>query len=278
MRHIKKHSTKSMKNATLVFIILLLLIILGGILLYLFNGSLPQGIDAIPATTDMEMIYIPAGEFLMGSDTGDPNQRPLRTVYLDAYWIDQTEVTNRHFNICIIDGGCRSLGPNTYLEDDSRGSHPVVYVTLDDAFDFCHWAGKTLPTEAQWEKAARGEDGRVYPWGDSAPNPNRLNYYDHIGSTTPVGSYPSGASPFGVLDMAGNVWEWTSDWYDAKYYQRAPSVNPPGPDIGARHVKRGGSWFTLADSAVTTTFRKHTGSTNRDYNIGFRCVFMVDQN
>jgi eukaryotic-like serine/threonine-protein kinase len=267
-----------MKKSITGFIVAALFIFLGWLLFYLIKDPPPAGFDVVPAKTDMEMIHIPAGKFLMGSDMDDPNQRPMRSVFLDTYWIDQTEVTNQQYSACVTDGGCRSLGPNAYVGNTARGSHPVVYVTWSDALNFCQWAGKTLPTEAQWEKAARGEDGRLYPWGDSAPDPFRLNYNDDVGSTTPVGSYPAGASPFGVLDMAGNVWEWTSDWYDAKYYQRALSENPTGPDIGARHVKRGGSWFTLSDSAVRATYRKHTGTTDRDYNIGFRCVFVVDQN
>jgi eukaryotic-like serine/threonine-protein kinase len=273
----KKKQRSMMKKPILLFIVGMVFISLGMVFVYFFNHTQPEGIDAIPTKTNMEMVFIPAGEFLMGSDVGDPNQRPMHSVFLDAYWIDQTEVSNQHYSTCVLNGGCKGLGPNSYVGDDTRNDHPVVYVTWDDAVDFCHWAGKTLPTEAQWEKAARGEDDRLYPWGDRAPNKYLLNYNDDIGSTTPVGSYPSGASSYGVLDMAGNVWEWTSDWYDAKYYHRAESANPSGPVVGAKHVKRGGSWFTISESALRTTFRKNTGTTNRDYSIGFRCVFMVAQ-
>jgi len=235
----------------------------------LFNSV----IDDPPAVTGMEMVLIPAGEFLMGSDDHDPNERPQRAIYLDAFWIDRTEVTNAHYARCLAEGACRTQRDPKYVTDKEKADHPVVYITWEEAQAFCEWAGKTLPTEAQWEKAARGTDGRLYPWGNETPSRKLLNYSDQMGGTTPVGFYPAGASPYGVLDMAGNASEWVADWYDANYYQRAPDRNPPGPEQGRVHVKRGGSWFTLGDLAVRSSFRKYTGSEERDYNIGFRCVY-----
>ena len=256
------------KRKSIMYLIFLTSVAISGCT-SLFSAALQDP----PAVTDMEMVLIPAGEFLMGSDQHDPNERPQRAVYLDAFWIDQTEVTNAQYAQCMAEGACRTQRDPKYVTDKEKANHPVVYVTWEEAQAFCQWAGKTLPTEAQWEKAARGTDGRLFPWGNQAPSRKLLNYYDHRGGTTPVGSYPAGVSPYGLLDMAGNASEWVSDWYDPTYYQRAPDRNPPGPEDESVHVKRGGSWFTLGDLAVRVSFRKYTGSEERDYNIGFRCVY-----
>ncbi len=225
--------------------------------------------------TDIEMIFIPAGEFLMGFDGNDIDQRPLHRVYLEAYWIDQTEVTNKQYLTCVEDGGCQPPDGAQYYRDETISDHPIVYVSWFDARDFCSWAGKRLPTEAEWEKAARGTDARNYPWGDTPPNKNLVNYFDHVHQTTPVGSYPAGASPYGVLDMGGNVWEWVNDWYATDYYQTSNRKNPPGPKTGDRKVLRGGSWFSLLDAAVSTHIRKKRAPEIRDYGTGFRCAVSV---
>ena len=236
---------------------------------------LPSGGDSIPTKTDMEMVFVPAGEFLMGDEDLDRNMRPQHAVYLDAYWIDQTEVTNAHYLACIQDSACRGIEPSHYVYDDSKSDHPVVYVTWQDAVDFCEWAGKTLPTEAQWEKAARGTDGRLYPWGNNPPAPRLANYEQEADGTVPVGSYPLGAIPYGALDMAGNVYEWTQDWYEWDYYKNSPYKNPRGPETGKYHVKRGAAWGSFVDFILRTGFRKYTGSL-QGYHLGFRCVFEVE--
>ena len=165
----------------------------------------------------MVMVYVPEGSFLMGSADGDldayDSEFPQHQVTLDAFWLDQTEVTNGQYERCVADGECRAN--YDYGSDFTGENQPVVGVSWDDAADYCAWAGGQLPTEAQWEYAARGPESLTYPWGDSAPDLTLLNYDWNVGRTTDVGSYPAGASWVGVLDMAGNVYEWVADWYDA---------------------------------------------------------------
>jgi formylglycine-generating enzyme required for sulfatase activity len=195
------------------------------------------------------MVYVPAGTFIMGED------EEAHEVYLDAFWIDKTEVTNAQYRKCVEAGKCKAF---RYADDPrfNGEAQPVVGVSWDDAVAYAQWVGGRLPTEAEWEKAARGTDGRVYPWGNEWDG-RRLNFCDTkcefdlskdasvddgFAWTAPVGSYPAGASPYGALDMAGNVWELVADWYDSSYYFRSPGYKPAGPDSGAYHVMRGGSW------------------------------------
>jgi serine/threonine-protein kinase len=230
----------------------------------------------------MEMVYVPAGEFLMGSDEGFDNEKPQHTVYLDAFWIDRTEVTNAQYRPCVEGGACPE--PECWGDDRFNGpDHPVVCVSREYAAAYCQWAGGRLPTEAEWEKAARGTDGRIYPWGDAFDG-TRLNYcdanceYEHRDTgfddryawTAPVGSYPTGASPYGALDMAGNVQEWVADWYADDYYGRSPERNPKGPDAGGYWVFRGGSWDD--DSARARCAYRNGGIQDGwSHNNGFRC-------
>jgi formylglycine-generating enzyme required for sulfatase activity/predicted Ser/Thr protein kinase len=232
-------------------------------------------------TDGMVMLYVSGGAFAMGSDDADleagDDERPQHTVFLSGYWIDQTEVTNRMYALCVQAGICRppeKSGSKTrliYYGDSRFDDYPVIYVAWEDADAYCRWAGRRLPSEAEWEKAARGIDGRIYPWGDTPPNPGLLNYNNQIGDTVPVGSYPNGVSPYGALDMAGNVGEWTADWYSEDYYGVSPAYNPLGPSLGTYRVLRGGSWFS-SSRAVRVAFRLWNYPDLRFDSSGFRCA------
>jgi len=229
----------------------------------------------------MTLVYVPAGEFIRGSDDGDDDEKPSRAIYLDAFWIDQTEVTKDQYQKCVMDGKCARPS----CSGTQQGDHPVVCVSWQDAVDYCAWAGRRLPTEAEWEKAARGTDGRTYPWGSQEAAGDLLNFCDSRCShnwkdaavddgyreTAPAGSYPSGASPYGVLDMAGNVWEWTADWYDAQYYASSPTQNPGGPMSGTARVVRGGSW-DLSQRYARAANRNWLAPGYRDDDLGLRCA------
>jgi formylglycine-generating enzyme required for sulfatase activity len=229
----------------------------------------------------MIQVYVPSGQFLMGSLEADPEagkeEKPQRLVYLSAYWIDQTEVTNAMYLRCVRQGACRppketrSKSRPAYFDEPSFSNYPVIYVAWQDAEAYCRWAGRRLPSEAEWEKAARGIDGRPYPWGEASPTPELANFNNRVGDTRPVESYPAGASPYGALDMAGNVAEWVADWYDADYYPVAPSSNPPGPATGLFRVLRGGSWYSML-RALRVTFRLSNYPDLQSDTIGFRCA------
>lgn len=259
---------------------------------------------AYVGTASGEMVPIPAGEFQMGCDDTNPNEycysdeQPLHTVYLDAYTIDKYEVTNDQYAEFLNAEGNQEEGGDTWLDADDPDvhiqesgvwqadagyeDHPVIEVTWYGARAYCTWAGKRLPTEAEWEKAARGSsDTRTYPWGDETPDCSRLNYYDPtegycVGDTTPVGSYPTGASPYGALDMAGNVWEWVNDWYLGDYYSTYPTdgwpSNPTGPASATYKVLRGGSFHNYWYN-VRAANRYYLIPPTYGYNyLGFRCV------
>ena len=220
------------------------------------------------------MVLVPAGAFWMGcnkqvDELCKAEEKPFHKVYLDAFYIDKFLVTQAEYNECVSSGKCQA---NRKYPGFTGDRQPVVGLSWDDAKTYCEWAGKRLPTEAEWEKTARGTDGRVYPWGHTIDT-GRANYVDSkINKTSNVGSYPSGASPYGALDMAGNVTEWVSDWYDGSYYQNSPSKNPKGTDSGTQRVVRGGFWFDDA-RYLRSSFRDRNDPTSRDNSIGgFRCL------
>lgn len=169
----------------------------------------------------MEMVYFPAGTFTMGLDGGRFDEEPQHEVYLDAFWIDRTKVTNATYKTFMQAGKCTTPAHEKYYPYEEYSNYPVVYVSWEQANKYCTWAGRRLPTEAEWEKAARGTDGRLYPWGDEAPNSTLLNFARKNGDIMPVGSFLEGVSPYGALDMAGNAWEWVADWYAAHYYSNS---------------------------------------------------------
>lgn len=242
-----------------------------------------------------QMVYIPAGEFLMGCSDLDAkagaDEKPQHTVYLDAFWIDRTEVTHAQF-VQFLDalgehaGACSEhdcaetqvedkyshilLQAGRYVVEPGFEDHPATQVSWYGAQAYCQWAGAKLPTEAEWEKAARGGDGRPYPWGSERPDCKKAQYGDCGGETVPVGSRVAGASPYRVLDMAGNVWEWVADWYDPAYYSSSATQNPQGPTSGVRKVFRGGSWG-YPPAFLRTADRARNRPTYAGFNVGFRC-------
>lgn len=212
------------------------------------------------------MVFVPAGEFLMGSDTNDEDEKPQRRVYVDEYWIYQFPViVEQYMRFCRETR--RALPPRP--DWGWRADHPVVNVTWHDATAYCAWAGATLPTEAEWEKAARGTDDREYPWG---------NKWDSercqcgAKSTSPMTAHPSGISPFGVWDVSGNVWEWCSDWYAKDADRTASARNPVGPNTGEYRVLRGGGWINISEDGFRCAYRGRLEPENRGDSYGFRCV------
>jgi formylglycine-generating enzyme required for sulfatase activity len=253
--------------------------------------SLSIGSTQISPMDGMVLLYVPAGEFTMG-DTADAalaecqkfrtdcqrdwftNEEPPHTVTLDAYWIDQTEVTNAMYAKCVADGKCKvpsafkSYTHPSYYDNPEFANFPVIYVDWNQAKSYCEWAGRSLPTEAQWEKAARGPEDWTYPWGNNPPGNTLANYNQNKGDTTAVGSYPDGKSFYGALDMAGNVWEWVADWYGA--YPATSETNPMGPASGDPRVLRGGSW-SYDVSSIRSALRGGVNPADAGGNDGFRC-------
>ena len=223
------------------------------------------------------LLYVPAGEYSMGSNNSESDEAPFHTVFLDAFWIDKTEVTVRMYSLCVNAGVCKEpTGKKSFSHPDYYGNaefdnYPVIYVDWNTAKTYCEWADRRLPTEAEWEKVARGTNANDYPWGNADPNVDLLNYNRNVGNTTAVEKYPDGKSTYGALDMAGNVWEWVNDWYDDSYYQDSPSWNPLGPDSGVYRVLRGGSW-TDGSKVIRSSnrFKNYPYTSNDD--IGFRCA------
>ncbi len=240
----------------------------------LSTSNLRPGSMSMSPVDGVYAIYIPAGDFMMGH-ARDVNSSPVHSVYLDAYWIDQTEVTNAMYAKCVEAEKCffyvKHSTEEIHYHEPAYPNDPVVFITWFDAVNYCQWAGKRLPTEAEWEKAARGIDRRPFPWGDSPPDWSLLNFDNLIGDTTPVATFLAGASPYGVLDMAGNVREWVADWYNSNYYKFSPRKNPLGPDSGEKRVLRGGSFIDNYQRVSATKRFEHlpdSGGVNR----GFRCV------
>src|SRR5574341_111116 len=243
--------------------------------------EIKKGQDGAP------MVLIPAGPFMMGSNDGLPNERPEHTVTLDAYYIDQYEVTLGLYRTFL--EATKHDAPPTWDDEAAStvGDRPAIGMKWADAVAYCKWAGKRLPTEAEWEKAARGTDGRRYPWGHMQPFVDIANYnrgvwvnetITLVGVTTGLegmsvrhGLKEGGKSPYGLTHMAGNAAEWVADWYEREYYHKSPDKNPTGPANGDKHVLRGGSWADLP-AALRVTARFSAEPDYEDRTIGFRCA------
>ena len=248
------------------------------------------------------MVLIPAGEFQMGDNEVGSDERPVHTVYLDAFYIDKYEVTNAQYKKFVEATGYKE--PEGYIYDVNNDwvwgkpwqdknyngdNQPVMCVSWNDAKAYADWAGKRLPTEAEWEKAARGGlAGKRYVWGDDWPPPKNAGnfadetsgivfagwwiidgYDDGYAYTAPIGKFTSNG--YGLYDMAGNVWEWCADWYDSNYYDNSPKSNPTGPASGSSRVLRGGSWSLAIDFYLRVALRNSSGPTSLSFGPGFRC-------
>ncbi|MDR3708077.1 MAG: SUMF1/EgtB/PvdO family nonheme iron enzyme [Capsulimonadaceae bacterium] len=236
-------------------------------------------------TDGAEMVLVPAGEFAMGTDASEIpiaarrlfSDAPKHIVNLSEYWIYKNDVTVAQYKaFCKATGHEMPPFPQyTWQGDD----HPIVNVNWSDASAYAAWAGVSLPTEAEWEKAARGTDGRAYPWGNEW-DPGLCAHWEttfvlgDLGTNMSVGSYPLGASPYGALDMAGNVWQWCADWYDPNYYKATPSINPTGPENGSCRVLRGGAWDDVGTYIFRAAHRNYRFPSSIDVNDtdGFRCA------
>ena len=225
------------------------------------------------------MVTVPAGEFTMGFDN-DPHKlklaKPAHTVNLPEYEIDVYEVTNGEFAMFQIESDYKAEGTWRDFYTIGNEDFPVANVTWEDAKAYCEWSGARLPTEAEREKAARGTDGRKYPWGNEEPDAQRAVFRRNWGkeATAAVATHPAGASPYGLQDMGGNVWEWCSDWYDDDYYNVSPYTDPKGPSSGNAHVVRGGSWDSRPD-VLSASCRSWGHRGYREGDFGFRCAMNI---
>jgi len=269
----------------------------------IFLFSLQQNVYGDTLRDPVEMKTVPAGQFLMGSkqEEGRVDERPQRKIYLDAYKIDSNEVSNRRY-LNFIRETDRKEPTNPYSElqlseQNEVVNLPVVQVTWYDAVDYCRWTGKHLPTEAQWEKAARGVNGLIFPWGSKKPSVKSVNFqknWEGMNTLWPVSGEIEVSSPYGLKGMAGNAREWVQDWYDPNYYKTVTTaVNPTGPSkgvflsatgtyvdryaTGKKRVIRGGSWYAPGAS-ITTTHRFWNDPMNNSYGVGlgFRCARTVE--
>lgn len=264
----------------------------------LIGDTTSEGSSAPGAAQAGDMVYVSSGYFQMGCNSAVDNQceddeKPYHKVSLDSFYIDKHEVTVEQYGACVQGGKCKTPTSDGYCNfgDPRRNGNPMNCVDWSQAKAYCEWSGKRLPTEAEWEKAARGTDGRKYPWGNMPIGSAKFgnfadesgkrmftnwknfveDYDDGFALTAPVGSFPAGASPYGALDMAGNVWEWVYDWYDANYYSASPEKNPPGPAAGQMRGLRGGSWSS-SPKENRVSFRNKAAPLSRVDNVGFRCA------
>jgi formylglycine-generating enzyme required for sulfatase activity len=224
---------------------------------------------------ERSMAMVPAGKFMMGSTTGDADEQPVHPVYLDAFFMDIYQVSVGHYAEFLASTSLESPPDWNIMNQPQHWKRPVVNVNWTEAEAYCHWVGKRLPTEAEREKAARGTDGRIYPWGNEPPTRYHANMQKERWSNhavlMPVGTLDGGKSPYGIHDMAGNVWEWVSDWYGPDYYKTSYAQNPTGPTTGMYKVIRGGSWGSGPKDLRSSDRNTHLPSF-RGLGTGFRCA------
>lgn len=264
-----------------------------------FNPTPTSLPDQIIDDKGIPMLLVPAGEFTMGSDNLDEEERPVHQVYLDAFYMDKYEVTNHQYKKCVNAGACEppsktgSYTRSSYFGNSQYDDYPVNFVDWYQATSYCNWRGARLPTEAEWEKSARGTDARSFPWGSNFQCQNG-NFDDEIRlrdeffipggpncdgyeDTAPVGVFENGKSPFEIYDLSGNVWEWVSDWYAENYFTESPYKNPQGPSSGELRVLKGGSWGNYDIHSVHAATRSKSEPTSEYYVIGFRCTLSVSE-
>jgi len=247
----------------------------------IFVSPTPEILEEITDTNGITMRLVPAGEFTMGSEL-EENQKPIHIVYLDAYYIDKYEVTNQAYQKCVDAGVCRAPSDKSsstrkeYYGNPGFSNYPLIYATWIMANEYCQWRDTRLPTEAEWEKAARGTDARIYPWGSEfgCDFANMvIQGLQCFGDTNAVGSYETGISPYGLYDMAGNVAEWTSTVM--KPYPYDKNDGREDSSVLRSHIVRGGSWFYENETYSRVSKRDELNSMTNDPDIGFRCVMEV---
>lgn len=247
------------------------------------SGTLVAGATQTSANDRMVLVYVPAGSFLMGSPDTDTlargNEKPQHTETVAAFWIDQTEVTNAQYGACLAAKACTapqsfdSITRSDYFHDPQYANYPVVWVNWLQAQKYCTWAGRRLPSESEWEKAARGPDGPLYPWGNEAPDNTLLNFNSAAKDTTAVGSFPNGASPYGALDMVGNVVEWVDGFYYDSYFTIVANKITPTPSFhGGVRILRSSSWADVPADIRAAARRYALAQGNAFYDVGFRCA------
>jgi len=285
MRQIGRNSTPLFgQRSFTVRATLIITILVGLVLVTVTTATLAEtrrALEAEARRNGAPMVWVTDGVFTMGSPDGRGKNQPAHEVYLNAFYVDQFEVTTARYAIFLAATGQGKPGfvPKLWEQVNlaSEGDRPVTGVNWNAADAYCRWAGKRLLTEAEWEKAARGPDGRRYPWGNAEPAFALANYGQSISSHTysdslrPVGSYEGGKSPYGIYDMAGSVSEWVADWYDEKYYATSPKSNPQGPARGMEKVIRGGS-FVNSSLSMQAASRESTLPTDKSLYVGIRCA------